>query len=136
MGTCAACGDDFPETAILECPDCEGSYCRHDYHGHDCAPAAPEASPSGVEGSDGEETIEGTTSTSDSSGNALVGFGYLLTMLAASGGLLFLGLEINAVLFGAQGLDAIQAVMHLVVAAALFSFATLVLVASYIGSRA
>lgn len=107
--------------ASLDCPDCGDVFCRNHYHGHECGDPLESDTP--------EEQNETQTSIHPAV------FGYALAGLVGITGLYYLILEAENVLYGAEGIEAIQTVMHLTVAAAFFSFATMILVASYISAR-
>ena len=41
MATCAVCGAAVSGTQAMDCPECQESYCREHFHGHDCDPVEP-----------------------------------------------------------------------------------------------
>lgn len=124
MPTCAVCGDQLASTAALSCSECGEDFCREHYHGHDCAPEKAGAEPVRDQHADDET----------GSGSPLAAIGYLISVAAAMLGLFYLALEIDVVIDGAQGIGALQALIHLAVAGTFFSIATFALVATYIAT--
>lgn len=128
MPTCDACGEELSPTSALTCSKCGQDYCRSHYHDHDCSPAE-----------DGGDTDEATSETESgdrqSPREIAVVLGYALGILLGLGGLRYFLDHFELILYGSRGVDAIQALVSLGIAASFFSFATFVLVGSYILSR-
>lgn len=128
MATCGACGDEFATTAILTCGVCEEGYCREHYHDHDCT--APEPEP------DESPGPEPTTSAAPSSGRSSgVALGYAAGSLLGVVGAFYFLENVDLVLYGSRGVDALQALVSLGISGAFFSFATFVLVGTFIASQ-
>ena len=127
MPTCDACGEELSTTSALTCSKCGQDYCRSHYHDHDCSPA------------DDDGPNESDTSTSDgdrqSPREIAVVLGYALGIVLGLGGLRYFLDHFELVFYGSRGVDALQALVSLGIAASFFSFATFVLVGSYILSR-
>lgn len=124
MATCEVCGTEISGTTLLQCDDCGNAYCRKHYHGHDCNPTTHDTQ------SDGRQERDGSVQQSlPGDGNhVLQQLGYLLAVLAAGVGVIYLGISGDAIFVG----GGIQDAVHLSVAGVFFSLATFLLVAAYI----
>ncbi|UHH27300.1 AN1-type zinc finger protein [Halobacterium noricense] len=126
MATCEVCGTEISGTTLLECDDCGKNYCRKHYHDHDCDPVE--------EPLDEQEEHQLTQDTGEQENQAtgsqhvLQQLGYLIAVVAAGIGLIYLAISFDAILVG----GGIQDAVHLSVAGVFFSLATFLLVASYI----
>jgi len=120
MPTCAKCSKEISGSENLECPDCEQGYCRDHYHGHICE-------------TEKESTQEITKKQPDKDSSSTVSsIGYGISGIAGSLGLIYLAGNVDVILVGGSGQQVLQALVSLVVAGSLFSFATFVLVGSYV----
>lgn len=125
MTTCNVCDDDLTELGSLECPDCKETFCKQHYHGHDCEPVGEKES---------EVKRESTIGSSESADliDYSASFGYVFGILVGLMGLLYLFGGIDLIISGGAGVEAWQDFIELLIAGSLFSFATFVLVLSYI----
>lgn len=127
MPTCAVCADALASTAALACSDCGEDFCRDHYHSHDCAPS--------VETEQEEDSHSQGAGNGFSARTAVAGLGYAAALLLGFIGVDYLARESDALLHGAEGVNAIQALIHLGASAAFFAFGTFVLIGAYIVSQ-
>jgi hypothetical protein len=126
MATCEVCGTEISRTSRLGCEDCGNDYCRKHYHGHDCDP--PEAPLDEQDDLQHDESSDVQESQSRGGQHVLQQIGYLLAVVAAGIGVIYLAISGDAIFVGGGIRDAV----HLSVSGVFFSLATFLLVASYI----
>lgn len=123
MPTCDICEETLRESQSLTCRECGGGFCRDHYHSHEC------------DGRDVGADVEQPATDGTPVTDTIAGLGYTLGLLLGALGLGYFVTNIDLVLEGSSGVDAIQALVSLGVAGAFFSFGTFVLVGSHIIHR-
>lgn len=124
MTVCAECGKEISGAGKLDCSECGQSFCREHYHGHDCLPVE-----------DSNNGNKEQTESNSTGGIQIAPFGYAISVIVGAGGFLYLLNDIDVILSGGSGSESLQAIISMIIAGALFSCATFLMVGTYIASQ-